>query len=178
MNLKDPSKGTILKCRDLLKEEEHLTSTMYRPTDLGLYLYSWDKVISNMPYLKHGFNIKGHCSDFPNFCWNLKSLMQWTCLNLYNSDVLKSLSKSFGTSRGQHSVTCVSLRACRNKCTKRQLANECQQQQITIFHWCSCAFLIVLCCHIFDPKRTCGILRRHPIYMVNKVSALCSAEEL
>ena len=34
------------------------------------------------------------------------------------------------------------------------------------------------CCHDFEPEKTDGILRLHPIYTENKISAFSSAKEL
>ena len=77
------------------------------------------------------------------------------------------------------SVTYVSVCACAQRwCTKRWLVNGCQQQQITIFHWCLSGFLIALCRHIFELTGTCGMWRLHPICAVNNFSGLSSAEEL
>ena len=61
--------------------------------------------------------------------------------------------------------------------TKCRLANECQQQQITIFRWCSSVFFsshyVVI---ILSQQELVGC--EGSIYAVNKVNALGSAEEL
>ena len=87
---------------------------------------------------------------------------------------LKSLSKSFGTSRGKLSMTCISEQRCRSHVPSANWLMNVNNTKLPFstgaclfFSWC-------LCCHIFEPAGTCGIGRLKRRYWVCPIIQCCN----